>query len=120
MNSIGQVDRLNTDWANLKRYEDENQKLQPPAKGENRVVFMGNSITEFWKEISSTFFINKPYIVRGISGQTTSQMLVRFRPDVIAIKPSVVVILAGINDIAENTGPISLENIYGNIACATD
>jgi lysophospholipase L1-like esterase len=76
---------------------------------------MGNSITESWKLIDSNFFIGKPYINRGISGQTTPQMLVRFRPDVIALEPSIVVILAGINDIAENTGPIALNDIYGNI-----
>ncbi len=74
-----------------------------------------NSITESWKLIDSNFFIGKPYINRGISGQTTPQMLVRFRPDVIALEPSIVVILAGINDIAENTGPIALNDIYGNI-----
>lgn len=115
VNSICQVDQSNMDWANLNRYADENQKLKPPAAGENRVVFMGNSITEFWKYSDSSFFVNRPYLDRGISGQTTSQMLLRFRPDVISLKPSVVVILAGINDIAENTGPISLDNIFGNI-----
>ncbi len=111
--SMGQADH--TDWPNLKKYAAENQKLQTMAPNGPRVVFMGNSITEFWKVIDSSFFINKPYINRGISGQTTSQMLVRFRPDVIDLQPSVVVILAGINDIAENTGPISLEHIFGNI-----
>ncbi len=112
---FSQDEQLKTDWANLKRYASENQELKAPAKAENRIVFMGNSITEFWKVTDSSFFINKHYIDRGISGQTTPQMLVRFRPDVLALRPSVVVILAGINDIAENTGPISLENIYGNI-----
>jgi lysophospholipase L1-like esterase len=115
MKSIYLLAQSEADWANLKRYASENQKLKLPAKGENRIVFMGNSITASWKDIDRSFFINKPYINRGISGQTTSQMLVRFRQDVIDLKPSVVVILAGINDIAENTGPISLENIYGNI-----
>jgi lysophospholipase L1-like esterase len=86
-----------------------------PADGQNRVVFMGNSITEFWGEIDGGFFEGRPYINRGISGQTTSQMLLRFRRDVVDLKPAVVVILAGINDIAENTGPISLEDVFGNI-----
>ncbi len=76
---------------------------------------MGNSITEFWGEIDSSFFKGKPYVNRGISGQTTSQMLLRFRQDVIDLNPSVVVILAGINDIAENTGPIELVDVFGNI-----
>ncbi len=76
---------------------------------------MGDSITEFWKYTDSSFFTNNSYIDRGISGQTTPQMLVRFRPDVIALRPAVVVILAGINDIAENTGPIALETVFGNI-----
>ncbi|RYD69641.1 MAG: acylhydrolase, partial [Sphingobacteriales bacterium] len=80
-----------------------------------RVVFMGNSITEGWKIMDSTFFTGRPYIDRGISGQTSPQMLIRFRPDVIALKPAAVVILAGINDIAENNGPISLEAVFGNI-----
>jgi lysophospholipase L1-like esterase len=77
---------------------------------------MGNSITEFWPYNDTTFFESNGYINRGISGQTTPQMLVRFRPDVIALHPDVVVILAGINDIAQNTGPIALEHIMGNIA----
>jgi lysophospholipase L1-like esterase len=102
------------DWPNLKKYADQNSKLQPPAAGENRVVFMGNSIEEFWKITDSSYF--KPsYIDRGISGQTTPQMLLRFREDVINLKPAVVVILAGINDIGENTGPNKLENVFGNI-----
>lgn len=76
---------------------------------------MGDSITEFWKSTDSSFFIPDYYIDRGISGQTTPQMLLRFRQDVIALKPSLVIILAGINDIAENTGPIPLEETLGNI-----
>jgi len=102
------------DWPNLKKYAQENQDLAT-INDEGRVVFMGNSITELWKNIDSSFFQNKPYVNRGIGGQTTSQMLLRFRQDVINLKPEIVVILAGINDIAENTGPISLENIFGNI-----
>ncbi len=106
--------RKHADWPNLKKYEDENSKLAPPAPNETRVVFMGNSITESWKDADSSFFTNG-YIDRGISGQTSPQMLVRFREDVINLKPAVVVILSGINDIAENTGPSKLENVFGNI-----
>ena len=103
------------DWANIKRFEEANSKVQPPAKNENRVVFMGNSITDFWITTDSSFFAGKPYFDRGISGQTTGQMLVRFREDVIHLQPKVVVILAGINDIAENNGPSKLEDVFGNI-----
>jgi lysophospholipase L1-like esterase len=106
--------QLRTDWANLAKYRDDNAKLSPPAKNENRVVFMGNSITEGWH--LATMFPGKPYVNRGISGQTTPQMLVRFRPDVVALKPKVVVILAGTNDIAGNTGPSTVEMIEDNIA----
>ncbi len=109
-------ERLRKDWAFLKRYSDENKNLPAVAPGEKRVVFMGNSITEFWKTIDGEFFIkNKSYVDRGISAQTTPQMLVRFRDDVINLNPSVVVILAGTNDIAGNTGPTTLESIFGNI-----
>ncbi|MBS4056083.1 MAG: SGNH/GDSL hydrolase family protein [Bacteroidales bacterium] len=104
-----------TDWANLNRYAHANASLAPAAPGESRVVFMGNSITEFWSVFDSSFFLNKPYINRGISGQTSPQMLLRFRQDVIGLKPAVVVILAGINDIAGNTGPATTEQIFGNI-----
>lgn len=104
------------DWANLKKYEEANRKTGMPAAGEQRIVFMGNSITEGWFATDPDFFKGKPYINRGISGQTTPQMLVRFRQDVIDLQPAVVVILAGTNDIAGNTGPTTLENIMGNIA----
>jgi len=103
------------DWANLARFKEENAKLGLPAAGEKRIVFMGNSITQYWQEFSPGFFKDKPYINRGISGQTTPQMLVRFRADVVALKPAVVVILAGINDIAGNTGPSTLEMIMDNL-----
>jgi len=103
------------DWANLKRFRDENIKLGPPLPGEKRIVFMGNSITEGWSNHYPDFFAGKPYINRGISGQTTPQMLIRFRPDVISLRPAVVVILAGTNDIAGNTGPSTLEMILDNI-----
>lgn len=108
-------ERLRTDWAYLLRYRDANAHLGPPAPGEQRVVFMGNSITELWQTLDSGFFAGRPYVNRGISGQTTPQMLVRFRQDVIDLHPSVVVLLGGINDIAENTGPTTLETIFGNI-----
>lgn len=103
------------DWANLERFRQENANLPIPAKNEKRVVFMGNSITEGWSNLYPAFFKDKPYINRGISGQTTPQMLIRFRPDVINLKPAVVVILAGVNDIAGNTGPSTLEMIADNI-----
>ena len=102
------------DWANLNRYKLENQNLGG-RKGEVRVVFMGNSITEAWSIFDSGFFSGRLYINRGISGQTTPQMLVRFRQDVIHLKPAVVVILAGTNDIAGKTGPSTLEMIIDNI-----
>ena len=108
------------DWANTARFKDENAKLAPPAKGENRVVFMGNSITEGWIRTHPDFFAGKPYVNRGISGQTTPQMLVRFRPDVINLKPALVVILAGTNDIAGNTGPSTLEMIMDNLISMTE
>ena len=113
-NVMGQNEQSTTDWANLEKYAAANNNLMPPSKKDVRIVFMGNSITEFWDQADS-FFINNHYINRGISGQTTPQMLIRFRPDVIDLHPSVVVILAGVNDIAQNTGPIALEDVFGNI-----
>ncbi len=115
INTQAQTKNIKTDWANLNKYEAENKLLKPVLKNDTRVVFMGNSITESWKKIDSNFFKNTAYINRGISGQTTDQMLIRFRQDVISLNPTLVVILAGINDIAQNNGPISLENILGNI-----
>ncbi|MEQ8688976.1 MAG: SGNH/GDSL hydrolase family protein [Imperialibacter sp.] len=103
------------DWPNFAKYREQNAALAPPSKGENRVVFMGNSITEGWSKVNPEFFEGKPYVNRGISGQTTPQMLVRFRADVINLKPAVVIILAGTNDIAGNTGPSTLEMIADNI-----
>ena len=105
------------DWPALARYREANSKLAPPAKGERRVVFMGDSITDSWDDPKyGGFFPGKPYVDRGISGQTTPQMLIRFRPDVIALGPKVVVILAGTNDIAGNTGPMTLGAIEDNLA----
>lgn len=102
-------------WSNTLEYEIANSQLPSLKNGEDRIVFLGNSITVGWLDTHPVFFENKPYVNRGISGQTTPQMLVRFRQDVIDIKASVVVILAGTNDIAENTGPASLDFIMGNI-----
>ena len=103
------------DWPNLQQFQKENAALSAPAQDENRVVFMGNSITIGWLGKRPDFFKDKPYINRGISGQTTPQMLLRFRQDVIDLKPKVVVILAGTNDIAGNTGPSTLPMIMNNI-----
>ena len=105
------------DWPALARYREDNAKVAAPAKGEQRVVFMGDSITDAWVQPRfGGFFPGKPYVGRGISGQTTPQMLVRFRWDVIALQPKVVVILAGTNDLAGNTGPITPEETEGNLA----
>ncbi|MFT5963546.1 MAG: lysophospholipase L1-like esterase [Flavobacterium sp.] len=108
------------DWPNLNKYQKANAILAEPDTTENRIVFMGDSITEFWSTINPNFFVGKPYINRGISGQTSPQMLLRFRADVIALKPSLVVILAGVNDIAGNTGPATLEQITDNIFSMID
>lgn len=104
------------DWPALGRYHEANTKVAAPAKDAQRVVFMGDSITDSWDDPKyGGFFPGKPYLDRGISGQTTPQMLIRFRADVLALKPKVVVILAGTNDIAGNTGPMSLEAIEDNL-----
>ena len=107
------------DWPALNRYRADNAKVTPPAPGEQRVVFMGDSITDFWGRRAGKFFPGKPYINRGISGQTTPQMLIRFTADVIALQPKAVVILAGTNDIAGNTGPSTLAMIEDNLAAMT-
>ena len=104
-----------TDWPALGRYRAADSLLGAPAPGEARVVFMGNSITEAWAPLFPTLFPGKPYIGRGISGQTTPQMLLRFHQDVVALRPRVVVILGGTNDIAGNTGPSTLEMIEQNL-----
>jgi len=102
------------DYGQLARYRDANATLSAPAAGENRVVFFGDSITDSWKLADS--FPGKPYVNRGIGGQTTPQMLVRFRQDVIDLHPKVVVILAGTNDVAGNTGPMRNEDIEADFA----
>jgi lysophospholipase L1-like esterase len=118
------VDSMNSrllDWPQLSRYRDANVTVAAPAKNESRVVFLGDSITDGWQQPKfGGFFPGKSYIDRGISGQTTPQMLLRFRPDVIALQPRVVVILAGTNDIAGNTGPMTLEETEGNLASMSE
>lgn len=103
------------DWANLERFKEENTSIMQEEITGKRIVFMGNSITEGWSTFDSVFFSENQFINRGIGGQTTPQMLLRFKQDVIDIKANTVIVLAGINDIAENTGPISLKQILGNI-----
>src|ERR1700680_871619 len=109
---------LREDFGELSRYREANAALKPPAPGENRVVFFGDSITDLWH--LDEYFPGKPYINRGIGGQTTPQMLLRFRQDVIDLHPKVVVILAGTNDIAGNTGPMRLEDIEANYSSLVD
>jgi lysophospholipase L1-like esterase len=106
------------DWPNLARYREANAKLGVPVEGESRVVFLGDSITEAWD--LSVFFKGKPHVNRGISGQTAPQILLRFRQDVIALNPEIVVVLAGTNDIAENTGPTPLGAIEDNLKSMRD
>ncbi|MBN8885225.1 MAG: SGNH/GDSL hydrolase family protein [Rudaea sp.] len=110
------------DWPLFSRYREENGRLAAPKPGETRVVFMGDSITDFWGlgDDHGTFFPGKAYVNRGIRGQTTAQMLVRFRADVIALKPKVVVIHAGTNDIAGNTGPATQGMIEDNLASMSE
>jgi len=109
-------ERVRNDWPNLAAFREENKKVAAPKAGENRVVFMGNSITAGWIRLRPEFFASKSWINRGIGGQTTPQMLLRFSQDVIDLKPKVVVILAGINDIAHNTGPTTLDAIMDNVS----
>lgn len=104
------------EWANYKKYDKANKELSAPSKKEKRVVFMGNSITEEWVRIHPEFFKENNYIGRGISGQTTYQFLLRFRNDVINLKPKLVIINGGTNDVAENTGAFEIETTFGNIA----
>ncbi|MES2177653.1 MAG: SGNH/GDSL hydrolase family protein [Gemmatimonadota bacterium] len=114
------LDRLRNDWAGLRRYRAANDALKAPRADESRVVFYGNSITDSWAQFFPSMFAGKPYVGRGISGQTTPQMLVRFHQDVIALQPKVVVILAGVNDIAGNTGPSTQEMIQDNLMAMTE
>lgn len=121
------VEQRYTDWGFLAKYRDADKQLPLPVPGETRVVFMGDSITEGWgmkatatSPARGEFFPGKPYLNRGISGQTSPQMLLRFRQDVIDLKPKVVLILAGTNDIAENTGKMTLEETEGNLESMTE
>ena len=120
--NLRSIYQLVNDYGNTARYAADNQKLPPPAPGEERVVFMGDSITDGWGRGNngSTFFPGKPYVNRGISGQVTAQMLLRFYPDVIALKPKAVLILAGTNDIGGNIGPVPLETIENNLVAMSD
>jgi lysophospholipase L1-like esterase len=102
------------DWPQLARYKAANAALAPAAEGEDRVVFFGASMTEFWGKYGTKFFPGKPYVNRGISGQTTGQMVVRFRQDVIDLHPKAVVILGGTNDVAGNMGPMTPEMTEDN------
>jgi len=111
---------LRDDWPALNRYREANRKLKKTGTNEQRVVFIGNSIIDNWINLSPNFFKDSSYVNRGISGQTTPQILARFRADVIALEPKVVVILAGTNDIAGNTGPSTLEMIEDNYASMTE
>jgi len=119
---IDEDEKKLADWPELARYRDDNAHLSAPRPGENRVVFLGDSITDFWGRgvERGTFFPGKPYINRGITKQTTAQILVRFRADVVALKPRAVVILAGTNDIAGNTGPATDGMIEDNLASMAD
>ena len=119
--SLRQAATLLSDYGNNKRYAGENATVKPPIAGEQRVVFMGDSITDNLHNARfGGFFPGKPYINRGIGGQTTVQMLIRFYADVIALQPKAVVIFAGTNDIAGNLGPVALESIENNLAAMAD
>lgn len=108
------------DWGGLLHYGSDNTELHPPGPGENRVVFLGDQLTESWGEGNAPFFPGKPYLNRGVAGQTTSQMLLRFRQDVIELQPKVVIILAGTNDIAGVHGPATEEMITENLMSMTE
>ncbi|PCJ94209.1 MAG: acylhydrolase [Flavobacteriaceae bacterium] len=112
--SVAQDD--SKDWPNLNRFQKDNKELKQPKDGQNRIVFMGNSITIGWSSHHPEFFEGKPYVNRGISGQTTPQMLLRFKQDVVQLNPKVVVICAGTNDIAGNTGYASIQMIMDNLS----
>ncbi|WP_217349976.1 SGNH/GDSL hydrolase family protein [Muriicola soli] len=118
--SFFSVSTIAQDWAQLGEYQQANKLLVQNKSMEKQIVFFGNSITIGWLHTQPSFFKDKPYINRGIGGQTTPQMLVRFRQDVIDLKPTVVVILAGTNDIAGNTGPMTLEETLANLKSMTE
>ena len=120
--ALDRAGRMINDYGDTRRYAADNQKLPPPAPGEQRVVFMGDSITDAWgrNNNGSSFFPGKPYVNRGISGQVTPQMLLRFHQDVIELKPRAVVILAGTNDIGGNIGPMTLDAIEQYLTAMTE
>lgn len=113
--SDAQKQATTNDWVNLEKYTAENKALKPPVRGEKRVVFIGNSITEHWKIKDRDFFVDNHYINRGISGETTRQIRARFRADAIELQPTVIIILAGINDIAGYDGWVPVDSIFANI-----
>ena len=117
---IREIERMQKDFGNLTKYKEANEKMAPSKSNENRVVFLGNSITEGWVNQDADFFKNNNYIGRGISGQTSVQTLLRFRQDVLSLKPKVVVIHIGTNDVAENTGPYDPDYTFGNIQSMTE
>ena len=114
-NDSGNKENYADDWAALHKYQKENEMLGAPKKGEKRIVFLGSSIFEFWKQKSPGYFKDKPYIDRGISGQIAPQLLIRFRQDVIDLQPAAVIILAGSNDISGNTGHVTNKTIMDNV-----
>ncbi|MEZ4827897.1 MAG: GDSL-type esterase/lipase family protein [Bacteroidia bacterium] len=120
LGEIKNAERMQKDFANLARYKEANSQVKPPEPGENRVVFLGNSITEGWVNADPGFFTENHFIGRGISGQTSPQLLLRFHQDVVALRPKVVVIHIGTNDVAENTGPYDLLFTMSNITAMTD
>jgi lysophospholipase L1-like esterase len=111
---------LLSDWGGLIRYGSDDAELRPAKPGEDRVVFLGDDITELWGRGDAKFFPGKPYVNRGIAGQTTPQMLVRFQQDVVALKPKVVVILGGTNDMGMVTGPETEGVIADNFMSMVD
>lgn len=115
LNTRAEKENFTDDWAALTKYQKENELLPMPAKKEKRVVFLGSSIFEFWKQKDPEYFSQNSYVDRGISGQISPQLLIRFRQDVINLKPKVVIILAGSNDIAGNTGHVTIDKIMDNI-----
>jgi lysophospholipase L1-like esterase len=118
LTSLARNDARQRDWPGLARYREQNRLLSPAGPGQSRVVFMGDSITDGWRLEEA--FPGKPFVNRGISGQTTAQMLVRMYPDVIALEPAAVIVLAGTNDVARNNGPQTLEMIQQNIRAMTE
>lgn len=114
-NTTAEKENFSDDWAALTKYQKENELLPLPAKKEKRVVFLGSSIFEFWKQKDPEYFSRNNYVDRGISGQISPQLLIRFRQDVINLKPKIVIILAGSNDIAGSTGHVTLNKIMDNI-----